>query len=399
MVALPAWLAARGHSSAEVGGFLAAVSFPWTLKLFTGPVMDRFAFLPMGRRRPWVLAAQSGILVGSLLLAGAPQSFGWILALGFAVNFFAAWQDVAVDGMAIDVLAEDERARANAFMFGGQSIGIAASSAGGAYLLSAFGLMAAALVMAACVGIIFVIPLLLRERPGERLLPWTPGHASARSAALQEKRWGTIFRDLLVTLALPMSVLLVLVKFGDRVAAGLLGAAMPVMTTQELGYAQTFYPQWNAASGIVAALFGVLVAPLVDRFGARRALVWGLVFKILLVLGAAMLAAYWARPTVMIGIIIATGLGGQLLTIATIALFMHLCTPRVAATQFAVYMALSNLALSAGSALLGPFDAWLDFRQLFFAVAAIDVVALSLLRWFDLERHQQRLRALMPQIS
>lgn len=52
MVALPTWLAAQGLSSAQVGTFLAAVSLPWTLKLLAGPVMDRFAYLPMGRRRP-----------------------------------------------------------------------------------------------------------------------------------------------------------------------------------------------------------------------------------------------------------------------------------------------------------------------------------------------------------
>ncbi len=134
--------------------FLATVSFPWTLKLLTGPIMDRFSFLAMGRRRPWVLVAQSGILLGCLILSSGITSFGWILGVGFMINFFAAWQDVAVDGMAIDVLPENERARATAFMFGGQSLGFSASAAGGAWLLSAYGLGSAALVMALSVGLI-----------------------------------------------------------------------------------------------------------------------------------------------------------------------------------------------------------------------------------------------------
>ena len=65
LVALPTWLAAQNYSSTEVGLFIAAVSLPWTLKLLTGPIMDRFSLLSMGRRRPWVLAALSGILLGA----------------------------------------------------------------------------------------------------------------------------------------------------------------------------------------------------------------------------------------------------------------------------------------------------------------------------------------------
>ena len=194
-VALPTWLASQGFTTAQVGAFSATVILPWTFKLIAGPVMDRFAFLAMGRRRPWVIAAQIGILIGALGLATSPAEYGWILVWGFLINCFAAWQDVAVDGMAIDVLPESERARANAFMFGGQAVGISASSAGGAWLLVNHGLSAAALVIAASVAVIALIPLLLRERPGERLFPWSPGDALARSLALQESKFLLIVRD------------------------------------------------------------------------------------------------------------------------------------------------------------------------------------------------------------
>ena len=397
MVALPTWLASEGHSSAEVGTFLAVVSLPWTLKLLTGPIMDRFSFLPMGRRRPWVIVAQSGILLGCLALSTAPVSFAWMLTLGFIINFFAAWQDVAVDGMAIDVLPEDERARANAFMFGGQALGASGASAGGAYLLSVYGLSAAALVMALSVGLIALIPLLFRERQGERLLPWTAGEALARSHALQEVRWGKIFGDLFRVLILPMSLLLIIIKFGDRVAVGILGAALPVLTTQELGLGETFYPEWNAIAGVMAAVFGIMIAPYVDRIGATRALFWGLVFKIAVVLSAGLLSAYWVDETVLIALVVLIGLGGQFLTIASIALFMALCTPRVAASQFAIYMAMSNLALSAGSALIGPLDFLLDFDEIFYVVAGIDTVVLGLVLLFSIERHKERIAVAFPQ--
>ena len=39
------------------------------------------------------------------------------------------FQDVAVDGMAVDIMKEEERARASGMMFGAQSIGIVAATA------------------------------------------------------------------------------------------------------------------------------------------------------------------------------------------------------------------------------------------------------------------------------
>ena len=104
IVAIPTWLASQGHSSTEIGLFIAIVALPWTFKLFAGPVMDRFTFPSLGRRRPWVIIAQLVILVGCLMLAAGGTNFTWLLVVGIIVNAGAAVQDVAVDGMAIDIL-------------------------------------------------------------------------------------------------------------------------------------------------------------------------------------------------------------------------------------------------------------------------------------------------------
>ena len=401
MVALPTWLAAEGLSSAQVGTFLATVSLPWTLKLLAGPLMDRFAYLPMGRRRPWVLIAQTGILLGALGLAFVPTddpggtSFYALLGAGFMINFSAAWQDVAVDGMAIDVLPEGERARANAFMFGGQSVGIAAASFGGAELLARWGLPATALVVAFAVALVALIPTFLRERSGERLMPWTAGDTLPRSLALADANLVTIVSQLVRVIILPMSILLVLIKFGDRVVVGLLNATFPVLTTQELGFDATFYPYWSSIGGIAAAVFGVLIAPIVDRVGAQRALFWGLLIKALVIGAAGMFAAYWSSETTIVAVVLGVQFVGQLLTVASIAIFMNLCSPKIAATQFAVYMASSNLALSAGSILLGPLDAAFSFQTIFLVAAGIDLALVALIPLFKLEQHRRRAAALL----
>jgi PAT family beta-lactamase induction signal transducer AmpG len=49
------------------------ILLPWSLKLINGPIMDRWSFLAMGRRRPWVLLAQAGMVATSVVMAFTPD--------------------------------------------------------------------------------------------------------------------------------------------------------------------------------------------------------------------------------------------------------------------------------------------------------------------------------------
>ena len=94
-IALPAWLVSEGATASQIGPYLAVVALPWAFKLLTGPLMERFEFLPMGRRRPWVLGAQAGLALAflSLMQVEDPVSqIGLLSAIGFLVNVFAATQ-------------------------------------------------------------------------------------------------------------------------------------------------------------------------------------------------------------------------------------------------------------------------------------------------------------------
>ena len=67
-ISIPVWLASQGVSAGDIGSYLAVIVLPWAFKLVTGPFMDRYQFIPMGRRRPWVLGAQLGLSVSLLAL-------------------------------------------------------------------------------------------------------------------------------------------------------------------------------------------------------------------------------------------------------------------------------------------------------------------------------------------
>jgi len=131
--AIPAWMAANGADARDVAYVLGLTALPWSLKLVNGFFMDRYTFLAMGRRRIWLIGAQLVIIL--LLLACAAISpgvrdIGWLAAIGFAVNLATTFQDVAVDGLAVDIMEEEEeRSRASGMMFGGQMIGMSLATA------------------------------------------------------------------------------------------------------------------------------------------------------------------------------------------------------------------------------------------------------------------------------
>ena len=151
-IAIPVWLASQGVSAGDIGSYLAVIVLPWAFKLITGPLMDRYEFLPMGRRRPWVIGAQLGLslsLLALLYIERPTEQIGTLMLIGVLINIFAATQDVAVDGMSIDLTPVREQGRLNAFMSFGKAIGWASTAAVSGVLLTTLGLATTAIIAAA----------------------------------------------------------------------------------------------------------------------------------------------------------------------------------------------------------------------------------------------------------
>ena len=395
-IALPAWLAEHGAGLADVATFQGIVSLPWGFKLIAGPFMDRFAFLPMGRRRPWVMAAQLGLTLSIGALAVIPDAgnhLEWLIAIGFVVNSFAAIQDVAVDGMAIDVLPPSERARANAFMAFGQVAGFSSFASLAGFLLSNGGPPAAALAAAAIVGLILGLITLTRERRGERLLPWTEGGAALREHAA-ERTFKGIFAGLLKVLFLPMSLLLLSVEFLIRIRDGIAVSVAPVFAVQQLGFTGGDYDNFQGVVGLAAAIAGVALGPMMDRFGVKRLYMIALLISAAASFMLASTSTLWPDTTYVVTIGVVLALCNQMCFVAFIALAMNMCSMRVAATQFAIYMSLSNLLRSVGAAGYSRVAEQLHYAGAFAAIGCLMIAASIALVFFNLETHRTRLRTI-----
>jgi PAT family beta-lactamase induction signal transducer AmpG len=395
-LALPAWLAAQGISAAEIATMAGITGLPWGFKLIAGPFMDRFSFPAMGRRRPWVMGAQAGLTLSMLAMCTVndPAANLWhIIAIGFVINCFGALQDVATDGMAIDVLPEDERGRANAFMACGQVTGYSVFGALNGFLLANYGLPVTALVSTAAVGIIFLLITLIRERTGEKLLPWTEGRPALNTGQL-EPSFRAIFKDLMRAVFLPMGLLMLAVEFFIRAPAGIGMAIVPVIATQELGFGSDQYAYLAGILGGISAVLGLFFGPVIDRFGAARLLMIALLGQAALMATFATLRAYWGNTEMVIAFMAVSDLLGQLVFVAMIAAFMNICWRRVAATQFAIYMSLSNLSRSIGAGLFALIAADVSYTQAIYIMSISFVIAAGLLAVFDEHKARSRLEAL-----
>lgn len=376
---LPVWLVQNGASAAAIGGVLAMIILPWTFKLAYGFIMDRYAFLAMGRRRPWIIVGQFGLvaaLVGMAFANPGVQQIGMIAGFAFALGLASAFQDVAVDGLAVDILPADEIERVNGYMFGGQAIGVAAGAAASGYLISYHGLPAAALALAAVIGAILFLVLIVRERPDERLLPWTAGTASQRNLDLHLGAFWPIIRNLFSAMFTRKTLILVPALLAVAAAWGIFLGLAPLFATNILGWEKAVYSGWAGQANLVAGLVCVFfIGAAASLWGARRLFIASALMASACAAAMVALQDHWANPAIFIGAIFVFTALAFLRGVTTGSLAMRLCTPAVAATQFAVFMAILNLGRTIASASLGWLDNLGGIPAMFTAMAVCSLIA------------------------
>ncbi|WP_164089054.1 MFS transporter [Sphingorhabdus sp. YGSMI21] len=377
LIAIPAWLAARGASPIEVGAFVGTAMLPWSLKLFNGLLMDRFTYRPMGRRRSWILVAQAMMMLTLFGLAIAAPSAGQIIILTgfcFTLNLCATFNDVAVDGMAVDLVPEEERTTINGIMFGSQTLGISASGFIAGQLLADDKISTMALLFGAFVAIASLFISLFRERPDERLFPWTSGQPSAECAARQHTAWLPILRGIFRSL-LSSKILLFLTGMGLATATyAFTDSVAPILAVQQLGWGSDDYSSFASIVGLFAAIAGATMPALIVRWAGLRMTisVFFLILAIAAIVGGATLGN-WESSTIFAAIFAVQYFASLFLTIALIVWAMRLCDPAIAASLFALFMAVPNLARSAMSGSFGWLIEASGYAAAYYAVAILSL--------------------------
>ena len=381
-IALPAWLASQGVSAADIGTYLAVIVLPWAFKLVTGPLMDRYEFLSMGRRRPWVIGAQLGLslsLLALMLVERPAEQIGLLMIIGALINSFAATQDVAVDGMSIDLTPVREQGRLNAFMGFGKAVGWAVTAAVSGVLLTSWGLKTTAIVAAAVAGLTLLAIVFVIEREGERILPWTSGKAASVHRA--DISFAAVFSAINKVLWVRSSLIVIAIMFFDGLIYGYGQALMPIAAVNLFGYTTPQWSQLVAIMGLIGAFIALGVGPLIDRIGAKSMLFFTISLIGIHALLLAQTQHLW-QDTTYVRVMLSTYVAMQpVVMVSVIAVAMAICSSSMSATQFAIYMSVANLGYSAGSKTYGTVAEQSTYVQSYtllsiFVVAMIVVISL-----------------------
>ncbi len=341
--ALPNYLRKSGVSLTHIG-FAGALAMPWAFKVFWAPLVDRHGSPAFGRRKSWIVPLQG--LMGLCCFAAAfcpPQGFlAPLLALIFALNLFAATQDIAVDGLAVSLLDESELGLGNAVQVVGYKLG----------MLTGGGLLVAASVWVGWNGLFFAMgalcllvmfgTLAFREQAS------TPPHQPHPSLS-------AVLGKLLEALKLPGTAwLLVFVasyKVGEVMADKMFG---PYLIDH--GISEATIGLWVGTYGMAASLSGSLLGGLL----ASR---WRLLAAVGLTaaLRVVPLVLQWAltaglvpvEPAWVVGITCTEHFFAGALTTAMFAFMMSKVNRSIGATHYTLLASVEVVGKTPGGLLSG----------------------------------------------
>jgi MFS transporter, PAT family, beta-lactamase induction signal transducer AmpG len=335
-----------GLGPEQVGAAVAWARLPWALKLLWGPALDRYVGGAQGRRRPFIIAGQ--FLLGAFVFAFAlvphdQANLGLMATLVFLASVAATLQNVAVNGLCVDLVAQHELGRTNAVIWATKSVGVAIGG-GALYAATKYLPWTALLItLAVVIWALTVIPLLVRER-----LPDEIARLRTRRLDLQELRRTFVIRGVWIAM-----LAAILVPLGY----GLLATPFQFLLRDHLHWSKETIGLLTSVVDPIVGIAGSLTGGfLTDRFGARRIMV---VASLLMACSMGTLGwcqGCWMSEVFMfcwyaVHFVIQYLFGAGLL-----AFFMSLSNPAIGATHIGIFFALNNLCYTfcdwAGGALL-----------------------------------------------
>ncbi|MFP2926366.1 MFS transporter [Pyxidicoccus sp. 3LG] len=352
--ALPVLLRQQGLSLPAIG-LAHLLALPWALKFLWAPPMDRHGSTRWGRRRGYILPLQC-LAVGLLLSLALPAQgldTQLLLAAVLGANLLAATQDIATDGLAVDLLSPAERGWGNGVQVAAYRVGMIV---GGGLMLIVFDAVGWRPTFLAMGGLLLAatVPIALYREP-----PSAPPPAQSLALRWWLERPG----------AASWLLLLVVYKFGEALATGMLRTFLTDsgLTMTDIGW---MLGGVGFAAGLVGALLG---GSLVVRLGRRRALLLFGIIQAGAVLTYALVARAPATLPLLTLVCALEHVASGMATAAVFTAMMDASRPEYAATDYTVQASVVVLATGAAAAVSGFSAQALGYSAHFALSAALCV--------------------------
>ena len=372
--ALPVYLTASGLSLTKVG-FAGALSAPWLLKPLWAPLVDRWGSERFGRRRAWIVPLQAALASTCLACAFVPaESLMVLLGLIALTNLFAATMDIAVDGLAIDLLGVEELGWGNIAQVVGYKLGMLL---GGGILVWAsqwIGWRGLFLAITGLIAIALLITLAWREPERPRSLdPSEPVHL----------RMASLLRALARALRGPGGLTLLAVVATYKIGESICDAMFEPFLVRAAGWdapqVGLIVGTWGMAFSLAGSFSGGALAV---RLGVGRALVLFAVLRTCSLAGVLWLSGQVGDEAFVGWVVLVKGfeeIAGGGLTTAMFAFMMSRVDRRIGATHYTLLAGVEVFGKVPGGLSSGALVDALGFAPTFAIGLGLGVAFLPLL--------------------
>lgn len=360
--ALPVLLR-EGRASLTLISLTGLVAAPWVLKPLWAPWVDRSS-----QRKRWLLPTQ-GLLALSVAGAGLVHETNlWgLLAAVLVINLFAATLDIAVDGLAVDVLATEELGVGNAAQVVGYKLGMIV---GGGLLLYASSHVGHREGMFGMAGLILAV----------LAVTWRFDEPPRAARARQPVSYGGAMKRLWATFRAPqtrwVAIAAISYKAGEAMADTMFKPFVvdAGFTRDQIGL---WIGTWGMAFSLVGSLSGGWLA---SRWPIMRALAVCAVLRVLPLVGQIWLATSASVDAdALIAITCAEHLLGGALTTTMFAMMMSAVDREIGATHFTALAALEVIGKGACGMASGPITEQLGYVTTFSVAVFLSIAFLLVL--------------------
>lgn len=342
--ALPIFLREQGVGLAAIG-YSTALAAPWALKILWAPLIERYGG-HRGRRVRWIVPLQLGMAVGFGVasMLEIPDQLGALMVVLLVLNALAATQDIAVDGLAVDLLPPSELGVGNAAQVVGYKVGMLLAGGVLVWASAWLGWSGSFLVMAGLVTLVATFAARVQEPPAQAKTEDDP--TATVGALLGTLKLSMKTRGIGLALAVVATY-----KMGESIIDVMY---KPFLIDQGLSASTLglWLGTWGMGASVVGSVLGGVLAARQPLF--RMLMVVG-ALRLLPELGQLGLAAGWltVSDVHVIGISLAEHLVGGALTTVMFATMMGMVDRRIGATHFTLFACVEVWGKSASALVSG----------------------------------------------
>lgn len=370
--ALPLYLSDLGLSKTKIG-LLGALALPWSLKFLWAPFVDRFGSPRFGRRKSWIVPMQlllAATCAAAALIPLSNETLIPFLLLILLTNVWAATQDIAVDGLAVDLLSAKELGAGNSAQVVGYKLGMIVGGGLLVALAAKLGWASNFQAMALLCLVALTVVLFVKE----------PAPAASEKAEVLTTR--ELFARIKDIVSQPGARWVLLAAASYKIGETLAEAMFGIWLKEEHHIAKEQIALWIGTWGVVASLSGSFLGGiLATRLPLARAVMITAALRVIPLVAQWALAAGLGTPgeTTVIPITCGEHFFGGALTTAMFALMMSQVDRRIGATHFTVLASIEVIGKAGPRLASGFLVDTLGYQPVFalgaaFAVAFLFVV-------------------------